>query len=248
MDFTGQHIVITGASTGIGRATAEKILSHGGKVTVIARSEGKLATLKEAHGEAVNVAACDVGDALALAGALDKAAAFAAIDGLFCNAGMSGSFTPLEAYADDAYAQLMEVNQHAHFRTVRHVFGAMKERGKGSILITGSLASERGMAMNVAYVMSKHAMLGLARAAALEGAPHGVRANCLVPGFIETPLMDGIPPEQLTHLAGNIPQNRMGSSEETANVAAFLLSDEASHVTGQSWAVDGGVLGTLAVK
>lgn len=248
MNFTGKHVVVTGASTGIGRATAEKVLALGGRVTVIARSADKLAALKDRHGDAVHVTPCDVADPEALAAALDAAGAFAPIDGLFCNAGTGGTFAPLEAYSDENYANLMAVNQHAHFRTVRHVFGAMKQRGKGSIVITGSLASERGMAMNVAYVMSKHAMLGLSRAAALEGAAHGVRVNCLVPGFIDTPLMADIPPEQLDHLAGNVPQNRLGSAEETANVAAFLLSDEASHVTGQSWAVDGGVLGTLAVR
>jgi NAD(P)-dependent dehydrogenase (short-subunit alcohol dehydrogenase family) len=248
VDFTGKHVVVTGASTGIGRAAAEKVARLGGKVTVIARSRDKLETMREAHGHAINVAPADVADAAALAAALDAAADFAPIDGLFCNAGIGGTFAPLEAYTDANFDALMAVNMVAHFRSVRQVFAGMKERGKGSIVITGSLASERGMAMNVAYVMSKHAMLGLARAAALEGAAHGVRVNCLVPGFIDTPLMEGIPPQQLEHLAGNIPQARLGSSEETANVAAFLLSDEASHVTGQSWAVDGGVLGTLAVR
>ena len=249
MDFTGQHVVVTGASTGIGKATAERVHRAGGTVTLIARSSDKLEAMKQALGERCAWAAADVGDPAQLTAALDAAVEQnGPIDALFCNAGTGGTFAPLEAYSDENYDSLMAVNQHAHFRTVRHVFPAMKERGKGAILITGSLASERGMAMNVAYVMSKHAMLGLARAAALEGAPHGVRVNCLVPGFIDTPLMDGIPPDQLDHLAGNIPQARMGSSEETANVAAFLLSDEASHVTGQSWAVDGGVLGTLAVR
>lgn len=248
MDFAGKHVAITGASTGIGRATAEKIVKLGGKVTVIARSRDKLEAMRGELGEAIHVATADVADSGALKAALNSAADFAPIDGLFCNAGIGGTFAPIEAYMDENFDELMAVNMVAHFRSVRHVFPAMKERGKGSIVITGSLASERGMAMNVAYVMSKHAMLGLARAAALEGAAHGIRVNCLVPGFIDTPLMEGIPPDQLDHLAGNIPQNRMGSSQETANVAAFLLSDEASHVTGQSWAVDGGVLGTLAVR
>ena len=248
MDFNGKHIVVSGASTGIGRATAEKVVALGGRVTAIARSRDKLEALREAHGDTVNVAPADVADAAALAAALDGADTFAPIDGLFCNAGIGGTFAPLEAYTDENFDALMAVNMVAHFRSVRHVFAGMKERGKGAILITGSLASERGMAMNVAYVMSKHAMLGLARAAALEGAPFGVRVNCLVPGFIDTPLMEDIPPDQLAHLAGNVPQARLGSAEETANVAAFLLSDEASHVTGQSWAVDGGVLGTLAVR
>ena len=247
MDFTGRHVVIAGASTGIGRASAEKILALGGTVTALARSEDKLASLRAAHGDRARPVACDVSDSAALAAALDAAEACAPIDALFCNAGTGGTFAPLEAYTDENFEQLMAVNMVAPFRAVRHVFPAMKARGRGAILVTGSLSSERGMAMNVAYVMSKHAVLGLARAAALEGAPHGVRANCLVPGFIETPLMEGIPPEQLAHLADKIPQGRLGSAAETANVAAFLLSDEASHVTGQSWAVDGGVLGTLRV-
>lgn len=96
--------------------------------------------------------------------------------------------------------------------------------------------------------MSKHAVLGLARAAALEGAAHGVRVNCLVPGFIATPLLEGVPSEQLTSLAANVPQGRLGTSEDVAEVAAFLLSRAAAHVTGQSWAVDGGVLGTLTIR
>src|SRR5690606_742343 len=165
MDLTGKHIVITGASTGIGRATAEKVVALGGKVTVIARSRDKLEAMREALGDAVNVAPADVADAAALKAALDSAAAFAPIDGLFCNAGIGGTFAPIEAYTDENFEALIAVNMVAHFRTVRQVFPAMKERGRGSIVITGSLASERGMAMNVAYVMSKHAVLGLARAA-----------------------------------------------------------------------------------
>lgn len=249
MDFTGKHILVTGASTGIGRSTVERVHRAGATVSMIARSADKLEAMQQQLGERALWTAADVGDPAQLAAAIDAAVEQAGpIDGLFANAGISGNFCPLEAYSDEAYEELMAINQHAHFRTVRHVFGAMKARGSGSIVITGSLASERGMAMNVAYVMSKHAMLGLSRAAAMEGAAHGVRVNCLVPGFIDTPLMDGIPPEQLVHLAANVPQNRLGSSAETANVVAFLLSDEASHVTGQSWAVDGGVLGTLAVR
>ncbi|MBD3729335.1 MAG: SDR family oxidoreductase [Sphingomonadales bacterium] len=247
MDFAGRHVVVTGASTGIGRATAEHILGSGGKVTLIARSADRLAELRELHGDAAHVAPADVADAEGLTAALDAAEAFAPIDGLFCNAGTGGSFAPLEDYAADDFDALMAVNMLGALRAVQQVYPRMKARRKGAILITGSLASERGMAMNVAYVMSKHAVLGLARAAAVEGAPFGVRANCLIPGFIDTPLMDGIPPEQLGHLAQKVPQLRLGSSAETAAVAAFLLSDAASHVTGQSWAVDGGVLGTLRV-
>jgi len=249
MDFAGRHVVITGASTGIGRATAERVIKAGARVTLIARRGPLLADLCAELGASAGWAAADVGEQDQLIAALESAVAqHGAIDALFLNAGTGGTFAPLESYTDDAFASLMAVNMQAPFWAVRHVLPAMKARGSGSILITGSLASERGMAMNVGYVMSKHAVLGLARAAALEAAPHGVRVNCLVPGFIDTPLLDGVPPEQLSSLAANVPQQRLGSAADVAEVAAFLLSGAAAHVTGQSWAVDGGVLGTLAIR
>jgi len=249
MDFAGQHVVITGASTGIGRAAAERVVRAGARVTLIARRGELLADLCAELGAGAGWAAADVGQQDQLIAALDSAAAqHGPIDALFLNAGTGGTFALLEDYSDDNFDALMAVNMKSAFWAVRHVLPAMKARQSGTILITGSLASERGMAMNVGYVMSKHAVLGLARAAALEGAAHGVRVNCLVPGFIATPLLEGVPPEQLTSLATNVPQQRLGTSEDVAEVAAFLLSRSAAHVTGQSWAVDGGVLGTLAIR
>jgi NAD(P)-dependent dehydrogenase (short-subunit alcohol dehydrogenase family) len=104
------------------------------------------------------------------------------------------------------------------------------------------------MAANAAYVASKHGLLGLARAAAIEGGPHGVRANCVIPGFIDTPMMEGIDPDTRARLASLVPQKRLGLAEEVAEAAAFLLSDAASYVTGQALSVDGGMLGTLSVS
>ena len=249
MNFTGEHVVITGASTGIGKAAAARIARAGGKLTLIARRADLLDALCAELGNDAKFVAADVGDQAQLIAGIDSAIEHnGPINGLFLNAGTGGTFAPLEAYSDENFDVLMAVNMLAPFWAVRHVLPMMKTRGSGSILITGSLASERGMGMNVAYVMSKHAVLGLARAAALEAAPHGVRVNCLIPGFIDTPLLDGVPREQLAGLAANIPQGRLGGAAESAEVAAFLLSDSASHVTGQSWAVDGGVLGTLAVR
>jgi NAD(P)-dependent dehydrogenase (short-subunit alcohol dehydrogenase family) len=246
MDFTGRHIVITGASTGIGRATAERIARAGGTLTLIARREGVLAPLAQELG--AGFVAADVGDRPALIAALDRAVAERGpIDGLFLNAGTGGSFAPIAAYDHAAFDEVMRVNTTSVFWAIAHALPAMTARGRGAILITGSLASARGMAGNVAYVASKHAVLGMARAVALEAAPFGVRCNCLLPGFIETPMLADVPDSQRPAMAARVPQGRIGTAAEAANVAAFLLSDEASHVTAQDWAVDGGILPTLSL-
>ena len=101
------------------------------------------------------------------------------------------------------------------------------------------------MAGNGGYVVSKHAALGLARTVAMEAAASGVRCNCILPGFIETAMLTGVPQEKRAAMAGSTPLQRIGDPAEVAEVAAFLLSDAASHVTAQSLAVDGGLLGTL---
>ncbi len=124
----------------------------------------------------------------------------------------------------------------------------MTARGKGAILLTGTLGAVRGMAGNMGYCVSKHATLGLARTVAMEVAASGVRCNCLHPGFIDTPMMNGAPPEAVGAMVATTPQGRIGRPEEAGAVAAFLLSDDASHVTAQELAVDGGVLGTLAIR
>ena len=248
MDFTGRHVVITGASTGIGRATADRIAALGGRVTLIARRAALLEDACAQLGASAKWAVADVGDKAQLLAALDSAAAQnGPIDALFLNAGTGGAFAPVQDYDDAVFDAVLAVNLKSPFWAIAHVLPGMVERGRGSILVTGSLASERGMAGNVGYVASKHAVLGLARAVALEAAPHGVRCNCIVPGFIETPMLDALPPDALATMAAATPQGRTGKAGELAAVAAFLLSDAASHVTGQSLAVDGGVLGTLRI-
>jgi NAD(P)-dependent dehydrogenase (short-subunit alcohol dehydrogenase family) len=251
MDFGGRHVLITGGSTGIGRATAVMLANRGARVSLIARSADKLAAVVSDIGDSATSVAADVSDKAALLAAIDIVEAkFGPVEGLFANAGFGGTFAPFTDYDDDVWDRVLAVNLSGVFHAMKRVMRGMIERKAGSIVVTGSLASERGMATNPGYVASKHAVLGLARAAALEGAPHNVRVNCLVPGLIDTPLLDNIAAgdqaaAMKAAMGRAVPMGHIGTSEETAEVAAFLLSDAASHVTAQSWAVDGGMLGTL---
>lgn len=256
-EFQGRHILITGASTGIGRATAMLLARRGAKVFLIARTAPKLAEAVgaiRAEGGTAASGAADVSDREALRAMIERAeGTFGPIDGLFANAGFGGRFAPLGSYDDELFDAVIRTNLSSVFWAIKRVLPGMIERRRGSIVVTGSLASERGMANNAAYVASKHGVLGLARAAAIEAAPHQVRVNCVLPGLIETPMLLQLdpkaPPQVIRDLLGKgVPMGHIGTAEELAEMAGFLLSDRASHITAQAIAVDGGILGTHSTR
>lgn len=248
MDFAGQHIVVTGGSSGIGLVTAQLLAKRGAKVSLIARRHEQLDAEAAKIGDSAAGFAADVGEKDQLEAAIDAAVArFGPVTGLFANAGLTGGFTPAVAFDPAEFEKTIRVNLISVFWAIQKVLPPMIEARQGAILVTGSMGSKRGMAMNPAYVSSKHGVLGLTRAIAVEMAPHGVRANCIIPGFIRTEALDRIPEHQKGKIERRIPMRHMGTCEELAEVAAFLLSDAASHVTGQDWAVDGGVLESIEV-
>jgi NAD(P)-dependent dehydrogenase (short-subunit alcohol dehydrogenase family) len=253
-ELRGLHVLVTGASSGIGLASARLMAREGARVFLVARRAAELraavAGIKAEGGEAACCAA-DVADPAALMAAITAAErTFGPVAGLFANAGTGGRFAPLESYDDELFESVLRTNLTGTYRAIKRVLPGMYAQGGGSIVVTGSMASERGMPHNVAYVASKHAVLGLARAAAAEAAPRGVRVNCVLPGLIETPMLlqldPAAPAEKIrAQLAGNVPLGHIGSADELAQLVAFLMSARASHITAQTLAVDGGILGTL---
>ena len=246
----GKVAIITGATGGIGEATAKLFLELGAKVMLVGRSAGKLAATKgrlEAHGEvdeSISEAADDVGIAAAVAATLDR---FGGLDILIANAGTEGVAKPIEALSVEEFEDTMRTNVTGVWLAMKHCVAPLKARG-GSIIALSSIAGCIGFPGLAPYIASKHAVYGLVKTAALELGPFNIRVNAVGPGPIDNRMIDSLqnqlaPDDPAALRAGieaSIPMRRYGTNEEVAQLLAFLASDASSYCNGSIYMIDGG--------
>jgi NAD(P)-dependent dehydrogenase (short-subunit alcohol dehydrogenase family) len=239
-------VLITGALTGIGRATAFAFAQEGARVVVSGRRDDAgeaLATELRATGAEVEFIRADVRHENDVQNLVDKTVArFGRLDVAVDNDGTEGKPGPVTEQTAESYAATFDTNVLGVLLSMKHELRVMQAQGSGSIVNLSSTAGQRGVAGASIYTASKHAVEGLTKSAALEGAAFGVRVNAIAPGPIETAMLDRFTgnADRKAGLVAGVPLKRAGRPEEIADAIVFVASAKASFITGQVITVNGG--------
>lgn len=249
-DLLGKVVVITGAGSGIGKATAVEFGRQGSKVVVgdlnTRSAEMTVSEIKSDGGEAVFVMV-DVRDASSVQAMCQAAVdTYGSLDCAFNNAGIEGASAPTDQYSIDDWDHVISINLTGVWLCTKHELLIMEKQQSGSIVNMSSILGKVGFESAPAYVAAKHGVIGVTQTAAIEYAAKNIRVNAICPGFIATPMLEraGITtnPEAEQAIASRHPMNRLGRPEEVAYFVAWLSSDEASFITGAAMDIDGGYL------
>lgn len=238
--FNGKVAVITGGASGIGLATARKLLSEGAKVVLVDWNEDVSDIAKTLNNDVLGIR-CDVSSDTDVQKCVNEVIEkFGHIDFLVANAGIGGGPNKAHEVSVDEWTKVIGVNQTGVFLMNKYVISEMLKNGGGAIVNTSSMYGLVGTTMSFAYSASKGAINQMTRSLALTYARDNIRVNAVAPGYVDTPILAEVPKDMKDAMANQLPVGRLGKDTEIANLICYLLSDDATFITGAIVPIDGG--------